>query len=102
MTSSRPYRKTPLTHEQAIDQLEKFTGIQFDPEIVPILVGLDRTILDRPPDRPDELPTMLHQPPRRRERRDRRAADKPEVDIGADREARPGLGRCFLAPSSSR
>ena len=23
--------------------------------------ALDRTILDRPPDRPDELPTMLHQ-----------------------------------------
>ena len=62
MTSSRPYRKTPLTHEQAVDQLERFSGIQFDPEIVPILVGLDRSILDRPPDRPDELPTMLHQP----------------------------------------
>jgi putative nucleotidyltransferase with HDIG domain len=60
MTSSRPYRKTPLTHEQAVDQLEKFTGIQFDPTIVPILVNLDRSILDRPPDRPDELPTMLH------------------------------------------
>ena len=64
MTSSRPYRKTPLTHEQAVDQLEKFSGIQFDPEIVPILVGLDRSILDRPPDRPDELPTMLHPLPR--------------------------------------
>ena len=60
MTSSRPYRKTPLTHEQAVDQLERFQGIQFDPEIVPILVNLDRTILDRPPDRDDELPTMLH------------------------------------------
>jgi putative nucleotidyltransferase with HDIG domain len=60
MTSSRPYRKIPLTHEQAVDQLEKFSGIQFDPEIVPILIGLDRSILDRPPDRPDELPTMLH------------------------------------------
>jgi putative nucleotidyltransferase with HDIG domain len=60
MTSSRPYRKTPLTHEQAIDQLQKFAGIQFDPEIVPVLVNLDRSILDRPPDRPDELPTMLH------------------------------------------
>jgi putative nucleotidyltransferase with HDIG domain len=61
MTSSRPYRKTPLSHEQAVDQLERFAGIQFDPEIVPVLVGLDRSILDRPPDRPDELPTMLHQ-----------------------------------------
>ena len=61
MTSSRPYRKIPLTHEEAVNQLEKFAGIQFDPQIVPILVNLDRTILDRPPDRPDELPTMLHQ-----------------------------------------
>jgi putative nucleotidyltransferase with HDIG domain len=62
MTSSRPYRKTPLTHEQAVEQLEKFSGIQFDPEIVPVLVALDRGILDREPDREDELPTMLHQP----------------------------------------
>ena len=62
MTSSRPYRKTPLSHETAIEQLEKFSGIQFDPQIVPILVGLDREILDRPPDREDELPSMLHKP----------------------------------------
>ena len=62
MTSSRPYRKTPLTHDQAVDQLERFSGIQFDPEIVPVLIALDRSVLDRPPDRPDELPTMLHQP----------------------------------------
>ncbi len=65
MTSSRPYRKIPLTHEQAIEQLEKFAGIQFDPQIVPILVGLDRDVLDRPPDREDELPTMLHRPEQR-------------------------------------
>ena len=62
MTSSRPYRKTPLSHEIAVEQLEKFAGIQFDPDIVPILVNLDREILDRPPDRDDELPTMLHRP----------------------------------------
>jgi hypothetical protein len=62
MTSSRPYRKTPLSHEQAVGELEKFSGIQFDPEIVPILVNLPRDILDRPPDREDELPTMLHAP----------------------------------------
>jgi putative nucleotidyltransferase with HDIG domain len=62
MTSSRPYRKIPLTHEQAVGELEKYAGIQFDLEIVPILVGLDRSILDREPDREDELPTMLHQP----------------------------------------
>ena len=65
MTSSRPYRKIPLTHEQAVEQLEKFAGIQFDPQIVPILVGLERDVLDRPPDREDELPTMLHRPEQR-------------------------------------
>jgi putative nucleotidyltransferase with HDIG domain len=62
MTSSRPYRKTPLSHEQAVGELEKYAGIQFDLEIVPILVGLDRSILDRPPEREDELPTMLQRP----------------------------------------
>jgi putative nucleotidyltransferase with HDIG domain len=60
MTSARPYRKTPLSHEIAIGELQKYSGIQFDPEIVPILIGLDREILDRRPERPDELPTMLH------------------------------------------
>jgi putative nucleotidyltransferase with HDIG domain len=60
MTSPRPYRKTPLSHEIAIGELQKYSGIQFDPEIVPILIGLDREILDRRPENPDELPTMLH------------------------------------------
>lgn len=77
MTSARPYRKTPLTHEQAVAELEKYAGIQFDPEIVPILVGLDRAILDRPPDRPDELPTMLHAP-------DPRDHPTPETSDEAD------------------
>jgi putative nucleotidyltransferase with HDIG domain len=76
MTSSRPYRKIPLTHEQAVDQLQRFSGIQFDPEIVPVLVNLDREILDRPPDRPDELPTMLHQP-------DPRTAPRPRPEVAA-------------------
>ena len=61
MTSSRPYRKVPLTHDQAVDQLTKFAGIQFDADIVPILVNLDRETLDRPGASPDELPTMLRQ-----------------------------------------
>jgi putative nucleotidyltransferase with HDIG domain len=60
MTSARPYRKTPLSHEIAIGELKKYSGIQFDPEVVPILLGLDREILDRRPEGPDELPTMLH------------------------------------------
>jgi len=60
MTSARPYRKQALSHEIAIGELRKYSGIQFDPEIVPILIGLDRDILDRKPERPDELPTMLN------------------------------------------
>ena len=83
MTSSRPYRKTPLTHEQAVGELVKYAGIQFDPDIVPILVNLDREILDRPPDRPDELPTMLHAPDPR---------DKPKSDEGETPQDAPQTG----------
>jgi HD-GYP domain-containing protein (c-di-GMP phosphodiesterase class II) len=89
MTSSRPYRKTPLTHGQAVDQLEKFSGIQFDQDIVPILVNLDRTILDRPPDRPDELPTMLHQSDT--ERRESSAAGTAASATQQEPPARPAL-----------
>jgi putative nucleotidyltransferase with HDIG domain len=94
MTSSRPYRLTPLTHEQAVGELEKFTGIQFDPEIVPVLVGLDRDILDRPPDRPDDLPTML----RADDPRDA-SGTAPKTDVGKAAtqaltpEAKPALQR---------
>ncbi len=34
MTAKRPYRMTPLTAEQALSELRKFAGIQFDPEVV--------------------------------------------------------------------
>ena len=34
MTASRPYRKTPLTNDQAMAELRKFGGIQFDPTVV--------------------------------------------------------------------
>jgi putative nucleotidyltransferase with HDIG domain len=60
MTASRPYRKNPLTHEQAVGELQKYAGIQFDAEIVPILVGLDRDILDAVQRDDDDLPTMQH------------------------------------------
>ena len=74
MTSSRPYRKTPLSHEIAVAELEKFSGIQFDPDIVPVLVNLDREILDRRGDRPEDLPTMLHVPDPRDEKAEGQAA----------------------------
>ena len=38
MTAQRPYRMTPLTAEQALAELRKFAGIQFDPEVVDAFV----------------------------------------------------------------
>jgi len=34
MTSARPYRMRPLSREQAIGELRKYAGVQFDPVIV--------------------------------------------------------------------
>jgi putative nucleotidyltransferase with HDIG domain len=34
MTAPRPYRMTPLTTEEAIAELHRFAGVQFDPEMV--------------------------------------------------------------------
>jgi len=38
MTAARPYRMTPLTPQQALAELRKFGGIQFDPEVVDAFV----------------------------------------------------------------
>ena len=38
MTAQRPYRMTPLTPEQALTELRKFAGIQFDPTVVDAFV----------------------------------------------------------------
>jgi hypothetical protein len=34
MTAQRPYRMVPLTPEQALAELRKYAGIQFDPKVV--------------------------------------------------------------------
>lgn len=44
MTSDRPYRKG-LSHEDAIAEITKFKGIQFDPEIVDGFLSIDKDIL---------------------------------------------------------
>jgi putative nucleotidyltransferase with HDIG domain len=93
MTSSRPYRKTPLSHEHAVGELEKYSGIQFDPTIVPVLVNLPREILDRPPDRPDELPTMLHAPDPR---------DRPPDAEAAEDDATAAATAADPSPPESR
>jgi HD-GYP domain-containing protein (c-di-GMP phosphodiesterase class II) len=38
MTAQRPYRMTPLTAEQALGELRKFAGVQFDPAVVDAFV----------------------------------------------------------------
>jgi putative nucleotidyltransferase with HDIG domain len=38
MTAQRPYRMTPLTTEQALHELRKFAGVQFDPVVVDAFV----------------------------------------------------------------
>jgi putative nucleotidyltransferase with HDIG domain len=38
MTAARPYRLKPLTNEQALAELRKFAGIQFDPVVVDAFV----------------------------------------------------------------
>jgi putative nucleotidyltransferase with HDIG domain len=38
MTAARPYRMKPLTAEQALGELRKFAGIQFDPVVIEAFV----------------------------------------------------------------
>ena len=45
MTAARPYRMTPLSEEQALEELRKYSGIQFDPEVV---AAFERLITRRP------------------------------------------------------
>lgn len=42
MTSSRPYRKTPLTKEQAVDEMIRAKGTQFDEKVIDSFVNLLR------------------------------------------------------------
>jgi hypothetical protein len=58
MTSDRPYRKA-LTHEQALEELERFSGYQFDPTIVDVVVknnlSRKRVIDDQVPREPTPI-----------------------------------------------
>ncbi len=62
MTAARPYRMTPLSESQALEELRKFSGIQFDPEVV---AAFERLIARRPawakPNIPEHL-TERHIP----------------------------------------
>jgi putative nucleotidyltransferase with HDIG domain len=65
MTAARPYRMTPLTAAQALAELRKFSGIQFDPEVVDAFVrtrwveGVDEPGREEPALlKPRPLPTL--------------------------------------------
>ena len=90
MTAARPYRMTPLTEEQALEELRKFSGIQFDPEVV---AAFERLISRRPewaePNIPRPRPRAARDPaPGRTTRtpsRHRRLTDTaPPVDPQTD------------------
>ena len=73
MTAARPYRMTPLTAEQALAELRKFAGIQFDPVVVDAFVRTHhvegvadpgRTVQPRPiPLLGQAAATRLEEPP---------------------------------------
>ena len=53
MTAARPYRMTPLTPQQALAELRKYGGIQFDPDVVAAFVRT-KWVTDVPdPGRPE-------------------------------------------------
>ena len=53
MTADRPYRKA-LSHEQALAELRRFAGIQFDPEMVDAFVRTPWAEDVRDPGRPND------------------------------------------------
>jgi len=40
MVNRRPYRKTPLSHEEALMEIRNAAGVQFDPELVEVFLGI--------------------------------------------------------------
>ena len=62
MTASRPYRLVPLTPEQALGELRKFAGIQFDPEVVDAFVRTSWVEGLRDPGRPGRAGTGADEP----------------------------------------
>jgi len=58
MTAARPYRMTPLSESQALQELRKYSGIQFDPEVV---VAFERLIARRPEWAKPNIPAHLPQ-----------------------------------------
>ncbi len=83
MTAARPYRMTPLTNEQALAELRKFAGVQFDPVIVDAFVRT--THVDGVPD--PGRPTGPRQIPLIGQAADRIAASRAEVPAPGPRRS---------------
>ena len=75
MTAARPYRMTPLSEEQALGELHKYSGIQFDPEVV---AAFDRLIAQRPAWVAPNIPKHL--------------TERPIPRLGENVKATAGLG----------
>jgi putative nucleotidyltransferase with HDIG domain len=81
MTAKRPYRMTPLTTDQALSELRKFAGIQFDPVVVDAFVQTE-WITDAPDGRPAP---ELRPIPLLADAANRRAGTADGAVIGTDR-----------------
>ncbi len=53
MTASRPYRPVPLTAAEAFEELQRYAGIQFDPNVVEAF-GRTRTAMEASEDQHDD------------------------------------------------
>ena len=62
MTASRPYRPTPLAPSEALAELRRYAGIQFDPQIVDAFAGT-KTAQTRDKFSSDESGALGHQTP---------------------------------------
>jgi hypothetical protein len=59
MTAARPYRMRPLTPAQAMEELIKYSGVQFDPEMVEAFAKTDWVAGLPDPGRPENPPVPL-------------------------------------------
>jgi putative nucleotidyltransferase with HDIG domain len=64
MTAVRPYRLTPLSHEQALGELRKYAGVQFDPRVVEAFARTEWATGTRertpPPEDEPAIPVLGH------------------------------------------
>jgi putative nucleotidyltransferase with HDIG domain len=82
MTAARPYRMTPLTNEQALAELRKFAGVQFDPVIVDAFVRTSHVDGVPDPGRP-EAPRQI---PLIAQAADRMTASRTEASASSTAE----------------